>query len=140
MILSCRQQTPADSMIRTTKYFDTISNQPPLPPTVYRKPVRIVKAVQRSAQTPSINELKASVTTKMNSENESKSFPVSCQKEFMINTEQRRTSDYIRNLFPIPDRLKRTRSRQNSANNNSNEISKMSNDNIRQTVRGKDLK
>jgi hypothetical protein len=95
-------------MIRTTKYFDSLSNQVSLPPTIYRKPVRIVKAVQRSAPSPTINDNKNSFLIKMNVENQ-----------------VHLSSQYIRNLFPIPDHFKRNiRSRQNSDNN----------DNIRQTV------
>jgi hypothetical protein len=99
-------------MIRTTKYFDSLSNQVSSPPTVYRKPVRIVKAVQRSAPSPTINDVKSSFPIKMNSNN--------------VNG-LHLSSQYIRNLFPIPNR-----SRQNSGNN---DLRIMSNDNIRQTVR-----
>jgi len=94
-------------MIRTTKYFDSLSNQVSLPPTIYRKPVRIVKAVQRSAPSPTINNFKNSFPIKMNLENQ-------------IHL----SSQYIRNLFPIPDDRKRKYSRQNF-------------DNIRQTVKEK---
>jgi hypothetical protein len=102
-------------MIRTTKYFDTLSNQVSVPPTVYRKPVRIVKAVQRSAPSPTI------------------SFPINKINSDNVNGIHL-SSQYIRNLFPIPDRLKRNRSRENSENN---DLRTMSNDNIRQTVRRK---
>jgi len=94
-------------MIRTTKYFDSLSNQVSLPPTIYRKPVRIVKAVQRSAPSPTINNFKNSFPIKMNLENQ-------------IHL----SSQYIRNLFPIPDHLKRKYSKQNF-------------DNIRPTVKEK---
>lgn len=118
-------------MIRTTKYFDTFSNQTTIQPTNYRKPVRIVKAVQRSTQSPSFNDLKLS---KMNSENELKTFSLPSSNEITVNRQQHRSSDYIRNLFPIPDDLKRNRSRQNSATNNFDDLSTFSNENLRQTV------
>ncbi|CAF5191675.1 unnamed protein product, partial [Rotaria magnacalcarata] len=69
----------------------------------------------------------------MNSENDLKTVLWPNSNETNINKEQHRSSDYIRNLFPIPDHLKRHRSRQNSANNNTNDMQKSSNDNIRQT-------
>jgi hypothetical protein len=98
--LSSRQPPPpppqTESTIRTTKYFDSISNPIPAPPSAYRKPIRIVKAVQRSAPSPTINDVKTS---------------------FPIKTNINLSSQYIRNLFPIPDRFKRNRSRQNSENN-----------------------
>jgi len=103
-------------MIRTTKYFDSLSNQISFPPTIYRKPVRIVKAVQRSVPSSTVNDLKNSFSTQMNCENDF--------KRYYLN-ENHLSSKYIRNLFPIPDRLKRNRLRQNSDNN----------DNIRQTVK-----
>lgn len=87
-------------MIRTTKYFDSLSQQISRPPTIYRKPVRIVKAVQRSAPSPIINNLKSSFPIKMNVENQ-------------INL----SSQYIRNLFPSPDHLKRNRPKQNFDDN-----------------------
>ncbi len=99
-------------MIRTTKYFDSLSNQVSFPPTIYRKPVRIVKAVQRSAPSPISKDLKNSIPTKMNSE-----------KDYL--NELNLSSQYIRNLFPIPDHLRRHRSRENSDNH----------DNIRPTVK-----
>jgi hypothetical protein len=100
-------------MIRTTKYFDSLSNQVSFPPpTIYRKPVRIVKAVQRSAPSPISKDLKNSIPTKMNSE-----------KDYL--NELNLSSQYIRNLFPIPDHLRRHRSRENSDNL----------DNIRPTVK-----
>ncbi|CAF0860685.1 unnamed protein product [Rotaria sp. Silwood1] len=133
MILSSRQQSPPDSMIRTTKYFDTFSTQTTLPPTIIRKPVRIVKAVQRSAQSPSINDLKVSLSTKMNSDNDLKPLTLPYSNESIMNNQQHRSSDYIRNLFPIPDHPKRKRLIQNFETNNMNDIRTNSNDNIRQT-------
>jgi hypothetical protein len=122
-------------MIRTTKYFDSPSNQPLSPPTIYRKPVRVVKAVQRSVPLTPPNDLKTSFSTKMNTENDLKTFSVHYPNELIMNNEHHCSSEYIRNLFPIPDRLKRNRSRQNSAtNNNNNDIRTVSNDNVRQTV------
>ncbi|CAF1059053.1 unnamed protein product [Rotaria sordida] len=134
MILSFRQQTPPDSTIRTTKYFDTFSTQTTFPPTIYRKPVRIVKAVQRSVQSPSINHSTTPLSTKINSENDFKPLSLPYTDELIINNQYHRSSDYIRNLFPIPDRLKRKCSKQNLTTiNNMNDIQTMFNDNIRQT-------
>jgi hypothetical protein len=71
----------------------------------------------------------------MHSENDLKTFPLPSQNESIMNNEHHYSSEYIRNLFPIPDRRKRNRSRQNSGTNNNNDIRTVSNDNIRQTVR-----
>ncbi|CAF3187571.1 unnamed protein product [Rotaria sp. Silwood2] len=120
-------------MIRTTKYFDALSTQPTVPPIILRKPVRIVKAVQRSAQSPSINDLKTSVSTKMNCENDLKPLPLPYSNELILNNQHHRSSDYIKDLFPIPNHLKRKRSIQNSETNSMNNIQTMLNNNIRQT-------
>lgn len=117
-------------MIRTTKYFDSSSNQPSLPPTVYRKPVRIVKAVQRSAPSPTIIEIKP-----MNSTDDLKTLSLPHSNELVSNNDHHHSSEYVRNLFPIPDNVKRTRSRQNSSSNTSNDIRTVSSDNVRPTVR-----
>ena len=114
-------------MIRTTKYFDSSSNQALLPPTIYRKPVRIVKAVQRSVpSSSSANDFKTTFSTKMNSENDLKSLSM-----HYLNNEYHLSSEYIRDLFPIPDYVKRNRSRQNSATNSQTP----SNENTPQAVR-----
>ncbi len=122
-------------MIRTTKYFDSSSNQASLPPTVYRKPVRIVKAVQRAVPSPSINEIKPTLPTKMNSTDDFKTLSLPHSNELIMNNDQHLSSEYVRNLFPIPDHLKRNRSRQNSSSNPNNDIRTVSNDNVRPTVR-----
>ncbi|UJR08538.1 hypothetical protein I4U23_012800 [Adineta vaga] len=110
----------SESMIRTTKYFDSPSNQASLPPAVYRKPVRIVKAVQRSITTPPIDESKTSSSssppTKMNSTNDLSISSIPCS-----TNDHHLSSEYVRNLFPVPDHQKRNRSRQNSSTNTNNE-------------------
>ena len=120
--VSSRQPPSSDSMIRTTKYFDSSSNQTSLPPTVYRKPVRIVKAVQRSAPSPPINEIKPSLPTKMSSTDDFKTLSLRYSNELIMNNDHHLSSEYVRNLFPIPDHLKRNRSRQNSSSNTNNDI------------------
>jgi hypothetical protein len=137
-------------MIRTTKYFDSSSSQAPLPPTIYRKPVRIVKAVQRPPPSP-LSDSKSSSFTKMNSdiiynENDSNSslkaftshYPDNHSlNELTMKNERHLSTEYTRDLFPIPDSLRRNRSRQNSATINNNDIRTVSNDNVRQAVREK---
>lgn len=81
-------------MIRTTKYFDSLSKQ-----VTYQKPVRIVKAVQRSVPSPIINQPNTSLSMKTNVEN-----------QLILS------SQYMRNLFPNSDQLKRKYIRQNSNN------------------------
>ena len=82
--LSFRQPLPPlppqpESMIRTTKYFDA--------PTIYQKPVRIVKAVQRSVP-PKIN----------------------------YETNIHLSSEYMRNLFPKSDRYRQNSGNRQSVN------------------------
>ena len=106
-------------MIRTTKYFDSSASQTSLPPAVHRKPVRIVKAVQRSVVSPSVNEMKTSSSSpsppsKMTPANDSPMSPPN-------NNDHHLSSEYVRNLFPTPDHQKRNRSRQNSSTNVNNE-------------------
>lgn len=102
-------------MIRTTKYFDSSASQTTLPPAIHRKPVRIVKAVQRSVVSPPANELKASSPpSKIIPTNDSPMSPSN-------NNDHHLSSEYVRNLFPTPDHQKRNRSRQNSSTNVNNE-------------------
>ncbi|CAF3630054.1 unnamed protein product [Adineta steineri] len=117
-------------MIRTTKYFDSSSNQAALPPTVYRKPVRIVKAVQRAAPSStssSMSDIKFAPPTQMNSTHDlptlsSSSSSAHLNESILTNPEHHLSSEYVRNLFPIPDHNKRNRSRQNSSSNTNNDI------------------
>ena len=134
--LFSRQPSPSDSMIRTIKHIDKSSNSTSFPSNISRKPIRIVKAVQRSDPSTSTNNHRTSSPMKMNSENNLKAISLNNSHESMMNHEHHHhhSSDYVRNLFPISDRLKRNCSRQNSTTNNIDEIRTISNDNIQQTV------
>ncbi|CAF3030220.1 unnamed protein product [Rotaria sp. Silwood2] len=182
--LSSRQLPPPPSSPSCNLYFDSTSNQTsfPPPPTI-RKPVRIVKAVQRSS--PPINEsmttnrpLTTSKTYSLAKPGLFSASPLNSYqkipnktsnsirrfqsrdendlqfnlKEFALryphihslneserltlSNEHRLSTDYTRALFPIPDRLRRIRSRQSSGGDTSSitNSSNSSSDYIHRTV------
>jgi hypothetical protein len=175
------KQSPSPALPPSSdSYFDSSPNQVPFPqPPAIRKPVRIVKAVQRSS--PPINELippnRPLTTSKTyllakpglfsaspinsfqklsnKSLNSNRRFQSRDEndlqfhlKEFAlrypnnhllnelarltISNEHHLSTDYTRTLFPIPDRLRRIRSRQSSDGDTNS--SNSSSDYIHRTV------